>query len=136
MPFQACETLSSKRLCRVQKVDKHSRNSHKLQFCINYIVNSSCLICSLNPHFAQKLFRKVKVAQGCKKSKKLQQTPKVAQTLPNTIETDLAAWTNCFQVSVQEKQANALFKFCSALWPKEMKVPSPKLQHITRSYTL
>ena len=56
MPFQACETLSE-RLC-VQKVDKHSRTSHKLNLSMKSL-NFSRLICALNLYFAKK-----KIAQN------------------------------------------------------------------------
>ena len=45
----------------------------------------SCLICTLNLYFAQKLHRKAKFARGCWNRTKLLQTPKVAQKLPRTI---------------------------------------------------
>ena len=47
------------------------------------------LICALNLHFVQKLPRKAKFARGCCNRKKLPQTPKVAQKLPNTIRKGL-----------------------------------------------
>ena len=49
----------------------------------------SSLISALNLHFAQKLLRKAKSARGCWNHKKLPQTPKVAQKLPNTIRKGL-----------------------------------------------
>ena len=49
----------------------------------------SSLISALNLHFAQKLLRKAKSARGCWNRKKLPQTPKVAQKLPNTIRKGL-----------------------------------------------
>ena len=57
------------------------------------LLTFSCLICSLNLCFAQKLFRKAKVSRGCENRKTFLKTPNVAQTLPSTIGRGLDGFT-------------------------------------------
>ena len=56
-----CEGTSN---FKFQKVDKHSRNSHKLKFSMKSLA-FPCLIHALNLYFAQKLTRKAKLPRGC-----------------------------------------------------------------------
>ena len=78
MPFQPCENIFKlERLC-VQKVDKHSRNSHKLKSSMKSLT-FSCLICALNLYFAQILLRKTKTCSRLLEPQNLLQTSKVAE---------------------------------------------------------
>ena len=72
----------------LRRVDKHSRNSHKLRFAVKSLT-FSYLICALNLYFAQKLLRRAKLARGSLNREKLLQTPNVAQKLSSKIGTSL-----------------------------------------------
>ena len=77
----------------VSSPDETPRSSSKILRCASYFqLSSLSSLLSSNLHFAQKMLRKAKVAQGCQNRKEMflcAQTQKVAKKLPSTIETGL-----------------------------------------------
>ena len=72
----------------MQKVDKHSRNSHELKFSMKSLI-LSCLICAVNLYLLKSYSERQNLLEVARAAKSFLQTSKVCQNLPITIRKGL-----------------------------------------------